>query len=365
MDNRRENTDSLKRAFLLLLRQGLWGRKEDTDGLFPLNPVAWMEIYKMSCKQTVQGVLYDGIRLLPTELCPPQAVMERFSVGIDAIERTNHKHQMVREIIRQEYAGQPAIPFVLIKGLSVAALYRNPQHRLAGDIDLWLGSETQTENAISRMERLGLPVNRGQNGESASLIAGVLVEHHSYLIDLHSPLLRKKLRRYEEKVFNESKETLPPVANHLLLSTHILKHLINEGIGMRQLCDVAMALSVFNDPTEREELERKSREWHILRWNKLLYALLVKYFGLPAECLPFATKANPDALMNEVWQSGNFGQGDERYGERPEGNWANKKYTIKRIVHKLNLSLGYAADETFWWLAGLCQVRIKELLTRK
>lgn len=358
-------TDKLKRSFLLLLRQGLWGREESTEGLFPLTPNEWTDIFDMSCKQTVQGILYDGISLLPAELCPPRNMMERLSIGIDAIERTNHKHQMVREFVRQEYFGQPAIPFVLIKGLNVATFYRKPQHRLAGDIDLWFGNEAQTENAIKRMERLGLPVNRGQNGESACLVGGVVVEHHSYLIDLHSPFLRNRLRLYEKQTFNESKETLPPVANHLLLSTHILKHLINEGIGMRQLCDVAMALSVFTDPIERKELERISRKWHILRWNKLLYSLLVKYLGLPAECLPFSANVNPDGLMNEVWQSGNFGQGDERYGERPKGKWANKRYTINRVAHKLNLSLGYAADETFWWLAGLCRTRVKELLTQK
>ena len=60
----------LQKAFMLLLRQGLWdGRK--TVRPFPLDERKWNEIHSMARKQTVQGIIYDGIRLLPTEAVPP------------------------------------------------------------------------------------------------------------------------------------------------------------------------------------------------------------------------------------------------------------------------------------------------------
>ena len=83
------------------------------------------------------------------------------------------------------------------------------------------------------------------------------------------------------------------------------------------------------------------------------------------DLLPFSTSLCPDKLMQEIWESGNFGHGDERYGERPTGKWANKRYTLKRIFHKMHLSLGYAFDETFWWLAGLALLRFKEMIKKK
>ena len=30
-----------------------------------------------------------------------------------------------------------------------------------------------------------------------------------------------------------------------------------------------------------------------------------------------------------IWESGNFGHGDERYGERPSGKWANKRLHVE------------------------------------
>lgn len=51
----------LQKAFMLLLRQGLWDRQEDCSALFPLDEKEWNEIHSMARKQTVQGIIYDGI----------------------------------------------------------------------------------------------------------------------------------------------------------------------------------------------------------------------------------------------------------------------------------------------------------------
>lgn len=355
---------SLQKAFMILLRQGLWNRQEDCAAFFPLDGNEWNEIRDMAKKQTVQGIIYDGIRLLPADYMPPRALLLSWTVEVDTLERVNRQHRGILKGLQQVYSQPPSIPFLLLKGIGTADFYPFPGHRMAGDIDLWFGNESQTEQANLRMEELGLPVKRGGNGESSCLINGVLIEHHSRLIELHNPFLQKDIRQWEARIFAGSQGKLPVEANHLLLSTHILKHLINEGIGLRQLCDVAMTFHALHAVTDKDELERLCRQWHIYRWNQLLYALLVKYLGMPADQLPFSTHVCPDKLMQEVLESGNFGHGDERYGERPAGKWANKRYTLKRIFHKMHLSLGYAFDETFWWLAGLTFARIKELARR-
>lgn len=355
----------LKQAFLLLLRQGLWGRKEDASALFPLAGDEWMEVYAMARKQTVQGIVCDGLELLDASHYPPKGLWMRWAVELDTIERINRQHRAVREVLRHLLSQPPALPLKLLKGIGIADFYRRPLHRIAGDIDLWLGNERQAELANQRMEQQHIYVNRGENGESGCVVNGVLVELHSVLITLHGPSLRKELRRWEEAVFAQEGEIPTPVANHLLQSTHILKHLINEGIGLRQLCDAAVSLVALSGQTDTEELKRISRQWHIYRWNKLLYALLVKYIGMPQEYLPFPTRTNPDRLMDEIWESGNFGHEDDRQGARPAGKWAGKWFTLRRIAAKSRLSLGYAAYETCSWFGGLAATRLKELFGKK
>lgn len=83
-------------------------------------------------------------------------------------------------------------PFPAAKRVGTADFYPHPEHRIAGDIDLWFGNKTQTEQANQRMEKLGLPVKRGTNGEASCLINRVLIEHHSRLIELHNLSSKKK-----------------------------------------------------------------------------------------------------------------------------------------------------------------------------
>ena len=116
---------------------------------------------------------------------------------------------------------------------------------------------------------------------------------------------------------------------------------------------------------DKEELKKRCNQFGVYRWSKLLYALLVKYIGLPERYLPFPTDENPDTLMVEVWESGNFGFYDERKAERPKGKWKNKWYTVKQISRKAQLFFVYAPSETFWWPMTLSGVRIKELFQGK
>lgn len=358
-------SSKLCNALLLLLRQGLWEQKEDTAGLFPLSPDEWQQVYGMARKQTVQGIVYDGINLLDPSLFPPRPLLLQWIGEIDMVERKNHIQSALLEALYHLFDGRSAPAFRLLKGQGLAAFYRKPLHRVCGDLDLWFDGEEKMEAACHFLEQRGVPVHRGGNGDASCVLNGVLVELHSRLIELHSPFMQQALAAYEHKAFASSRHVPEAVANHLLQSTHILKHLINSGIGLRQLCDVAMSLAALHEETDGKELKKLSKRWHIYRWNRLLYSLPVKYLGMPARYLPFPAGQNPDRLMEEIWKTGNFGHGDERYGNRPQGKWANKRYTLKQITGKMHLSLEYAAHETCWWLAGLSAARIKELFYKK
>ena len=202
-----------------------------------------------------------------------------------------------------------------------------------------------------------------------------MIELHPELIELHSPLIRKSLREWEKNVFCTVAPEIRPVyrdipvsvptpeAHHLLVSTHILKHLLNEGIGLRQLCDAAILLKGLAQKTDRTELERLCRRFGIWKWSCLLYSFLAEHLGLDESCLPFHKHYNTESLMTEIWESGNFGFYDERKGERPEGKWKNKLYTTRQIIRKAQLFFTCAPAETFWWPTLLTVRRIKEVFT--
>lgn len=368
----------IKDALFFLLRQGLWGinDKEDAEKYFPLSPEEWQALYIHSRRQAVQGIVYDGALLLPKPLRPPHSLILRWTVDVDQWERMNRQHIEVLCALNRFFATEPSVPFEVIKGLALSCYYPHPLHRICGDIDLYFGSAAAVRQAAKKLEASGVYVKYGANNDASCLIGQVVIELHPELIELHSPFIRQSLREWEKKVFCTVASSVKPVyhdipvsvptpeAHHLLVSTHILKHLLNEGIGLRQLCDAAILLKGLAQETDRTELERLCRRFGIWKWSCLLYSFLSEHLGLDESYVPFRKHYNTETLMTEIWESGNFGFYDERRGERPEGKWKNKLYTTRQIARKAQLFFTYAPAETFWWPALLTARRIKEFVIK-
>lgn len=369
------NSDSrIKEAFFLLVRQGLWEKAENfSEKLFPLSDEEWHSVYIHSRRQSVQGVVYDGVMLLPDRFLPSKQLLLKWISDVDQWERINRLHiQMLCSLVKF-FSSEPQIHFEIIKGLAISCYYPKPLHRICGDIDVYCGNPEAVKTAASKLEKAGVYVKYGGNDDASFMINHVITELHPELIELHNPFIINELRAWEKKVFQKASSSLKPVyndieipvpipeAHHILVSTHILKHLLAEGVGLRQLCDAAILLRGLHKETDKTELERLCRKFGIYKWSCLLYSFLSEHLGLPEEYLPFIKHYPTEDLFTEVWESGNMGFYDARKGERPQGKWKNKIYTVKQIIRKGKLFLKYAPAETFWWPVLLTIRRIKEI----
>ena len=138
---------------------------------------------------------------------------------------------------------------VLQKGQGLAALYANPLLRECGDIDLFFPGSGEFEAAFRCVEKLDIRMVRKADGSLLYSWQGIPVEHHIRLIDLyHPPHNTKKtdliweFRRMALSTASDLEVTVPaPSLNLLLQYAHILKHALGRGIGLRQLCDLALS----------------------------------------------------------------------------------------------------------------------------
>ena len=113
--------EKIRNAFFTLLRAGLWGETPD-GSCFPLQEKEWNLLYGQARKQTVEGIVYDGLLLLPDPYFPPRAVLLLWTAGVDALERRNKR--MNRVIGEQNrWFEENGIEAWLLKGQGVAACY--------------------------------------------------------------------------------------------------------------------------------------------------------------------------------------------------------------------------------------------------
>ena len=143
----------------------------------------------------------------------------------------------------------------ILKGQGNALMYPNPYSRTPGDIDIWV--EGGDKRVISFVRSI-LPHEKAcyHHIEFPSY-KGVEVEVHyrpSFLLCFwHNRKLQKYYERVKEEQFShrvmlgeQGEIAIPTVEFNLIFQlTHIYAHLMNEGIGLRQLLDYYYVLCDF------------------------------------------------------------------------------------------------------------------------
>ena len=329
-------TQRLKQAFLVLLRQGLWGRKEVEQTGFPLTPEEWTQIYDMSVKQTVQGIVYDGIGLLPKEQQPPRSLLVQWTIAIDQLERMNRQQNALLGVLPQLFGQEPAIPYQVLKGQGIAAFYRKPLHRLCGDIDLYFGNEEQTEKANQRIEALGAKVERGHYKHSHVVYKRMQIENHQFFLPVRGKKDVKELERHlrsvalpatEEVKYVEGTRLIMPSAdfNALFLTAHAMNHFLYETIRLRNMCDWALFLKAEQQHVNWKVFYQWCDKMHYTRFVNSLNYICHHYLGVELCSELREDEYHAGLILNDMWE------GDTLY---------NKKHS-SRMQFRIELAMNF------------------------
>lgn len=310
---------------------GLWGVPED----FPLLEVEeWKAVLAESRRQAVLGVVYEGAKSLSNDRMPPQEQSVDLLMESYAIERRSAYVQEVFEALTALFRSKGLSP-VVQKGPSVAQYYRNPLSRRSGDIDFYFSPE-EFASARKVAEGEGIQVAEEPDGSLCYRWRNVTVEHHGSYYDSRC--------QFPDVEIPSAEATL------LLLSTHILKHAIGAGIGLKQFCDAAVAFKALDVKYDRASLARHLKKAGLLRWQRMLEAFLCKYLGVEPQYLPvsgtYPKAVSPEPLMEIVMEGGDFGH----YNPRRSlfvSSARRKRNTLEFFMRRIPFALRTAPREWF------------------
>ncbi len=220
-----------------------------------LKEVDWKELYAIAKKQCLVGVLFDGIKKLPAEYVGMKKEllllwMAESQMLENANVRLNDAAIQVSEWFRKK-----GFRTCILKGQGNALMYPNPYSRTPGDIDIWV--EGGDKRVISFVRSISPHEKACYHHIEFPSYKGVEVEVHyrpSFLLCFWH---NRKLQKYYESVKDEQfshrvmlgeqgEIAIPTVEFNLIFQlTHIFSHLMNEGIGLRQLVDYNYVLCDF------------------------------------------------------------------------------------------------------------------------
>ena len=176
----------LTQQLLSLIRTALWNENPDI-GLFNKD-TDWEHIAMLANKQTVLGIVADGIKGIPNELKPNNeflSKLKKFRIkNIMNHELLNNVIEDINGKLRRE-----GIHCVLLKGQGLARNYPIPESRMCGDIDLYVGNENY-KKVRSLLKQWGML--DGIWAESYQHLhfkyRGVAIEIHRIAGIMHNPL---------------------------------------------------------------------------------------------------------------------------------------------------------------------------------
>lgn len=354
--------------FFDLLRAGLWGMAP-RESLFSSQDTDWQALIGMSVHQALAGIVFDGVEKLPPALQPPRPVRMKWIALVAGIEQANEKLNRELAAVSRLYAENDTM-FVLLKGQGCAAVYPVPGHRQCGDLDLYVG-KSNYGRINRRLCELGAEVIPETDKHAGFVFRGVSVENHCYAATFSSPFRNRKLQRFAAAWLNAPGRTLQvedaeirlpaPGFNAVYLLVHSLLHFIQEGVGLRQVCDWTRTLSVYAGEIDRERLVREVKSLKLERAFRAFGYIAVEYLGLSVRCFPLPTDPESgELLLSDILQGGNFGRLHNRGVSHPRERWKGKLATFARVCRRCRMMHRFDPSEARWYPF----FRIKSLVNR-
>ena len=388
-----------QKIFFDFLRFCIGSAKEIPDSL---KEADWKELYSIAKKQCLVGVLFDGIKKLPTEhVGMEKELLLQWMAESQMLEKANVRLNDAA-ILVSEWFRKKGFRTCILKGQGNALLYPNPYSRTPGDIDIWV--EGGDKRVISFVRSISPHEKACYHHIEFPSYKGVEVEVHyrpSFLLCFwHNRKLQKYYERVKKEQFShrvmlgeQGEIAIPTVEFNLIFQlTHIYAHLMNEGIGLRQLLDYYYVLCDFykvyqnfsnpsvslskgsstfspspsssgsgdvtapsrcSEPLRSKDggsskvspdcagwdrlgvLQKELKELGLWKFAGGIMYIMQEVFGMPASRLIVPPNEKYGKfVLNEVLEAGNFGKHDarNRFGRSQLGHNLQRVYRDIRLV---------------------------------
>ena len=311
-----------------LLRQSM-GLTEQKD--FVATDEDWQWLHEEAVRQSLTGVIYGAVAQLPASQQPPMELLIQWIYEADVINGKN-------ELLNQESArltrlfSEQGRKTAILKGQANARLYPDKFLREPGDIDIWV--EGGSKSVIAMLQEMGLLKELSKVSLDHKPIAmyhhvNLPVTKDHIIVEVHfrpspgnfNPVTNKRLQRWLEQEIKRTTSVttdggaffVPSICFALVMQlAHIQHHFLEEGLGMRHLCDYFLLLKNATEE-DRQAVASVIRSFGLRHTAEALMWVLGEVLHLEEEKM--YCKKDPyrgEWMLREMMAGGNFGHSAQR-----------------------------------------------------
>ena len=327
--------------------------------------INWTELKEFAKEHSIVGIYWQGIQRLASLPCnrPTDDDIMAWMALVTKIQKRNRFMDERTDFVAETFASE-GFPNVILKGQGNAAYYPDPSLRTSGDIDIWLLAPRHT---ITRYVQNLCPDQKPIYLHIAfPKVKEVEVEVHFMPSYLNNPLCNRRLQRWfkehiptplltspkERKLYQEGDSSAFARSggvsggvpfNLVYQLCHIMHHIFDEGIGLRQLIDYYYLLRQAED-VDRTALCRQLSSYNMLGFARGILWIEHDVLGLPERYL----YAQPDecrgrVLLADILRGGNFGKHNDDY-EHASKRRIYPRRAWKKLRHNLRLARYFPSE---------------------
>ncbi len=280
----------------------------------------------------------------------PRQLYLKWYYQAEGVRSLNERHYACSRELTQKLVAEGCQSFIL-KGQANSLLYPDKFIRQTGDIDIWVsGGRERVLELLRKMDLLEDTKISSHDVLLPKKVFGEEVEvHFGFGVDRCSLFANKRMLAF----LDVESHNLTPVPEGFYVPfkkfalvmqlSHIYKHMLGLGVGMRQLVDYFMLLRA-SSSEERAEIASLLGSMNLRRFAGALMWVLSECLGLESEfllCAPDARRGR--ILLREIMRDGNFG----KFADRRRGSvW---RWWLKNRL-RLVTFLPFDFSEVLWFL---------------
>lgn len=270
-------------CFLKILKTALEGAQVNPD--FALTDTELREVLRLAEIHKVLPLIFDA-----AFTAIPQGDRENIRAHVKLLVS---RQTLTTERFLASYKAlnsQGLYPIV-VKGIICRNIYPKPDLRCSSDEDLLI-EPSQEKDYIGAMDKLGLvPLNDNNDTHYQSAYvstSGIYIELHRSLFSDSSELFSKCNKSFEGAksksisvlIGDTEVRTLSHTDHLLFLILHALKHFISSGVGIRQVCDIALFANTFGNTVDWDYIYNKCSDLNALEFAAAILKIGSRYLTL-------------------------------------------------------------------------------------
>lgn len=286
-----------------------------------LDAEEWEKLYKEAIEHQIHLLIFSEANKYGSKVNPTLFDNWRKNTIFHVLQ-LNQRFAVVGSLLDE--LKDANVPILVLKGLHYKYLYREPDLRIMGDIDL-LTDQQSLDVAIKVIESFGY-IRRTDKIDPKH----VEFFHKEYIyIELHFALFTEVKRKialsFNSEIWNSAyyfkagdmSFLVPSHVNQMLYCCiHMTNHFGKGGFGLRQLSDFNLLVRQVEDENELALLLEQAHRYGIGRFVEVMLYICGKLFGLRVPdaiiSMHSGDKEYIDRMIDAILDSGAFGGKDRK-----------------------------------------------------